>query len=146
MRAVQLGLKQEVLSSSTIWLCLFCHTCTARCPLEIDISRVMESLRLLAAAEGSKPAEKEVKLFHTIFLRLVQRFGRIYEFGLGGLYNLLSRHPGTNAGMLPLMLAKGKLALLPPRARGVSQIRTLFARVEAKKRESMLSGDKVERK
>lgn len=59
MRAIQLGLNEEALGSSTIWLCVFCQTCSARCPAEIDIARVMESLRWLAAAEKSKPTEKE---------------------------------------------------------------------------------------
>ena len=32
MRGVQLGLKDEVLNSRSIWLCLSCSTCSLRCP------------------------------------------------------------------------------------------------------------------
>ena len=48
MRMLQLGLPEmddKVLQSYTIWLCLTCETCYARCPMEIDIPRVMDYLR-----------------------------------------------------------------------------------------------------
>jgi len=56
MRGIQLGLKDEVLGSTTIWLCLSCQTCSVRCPRQIDIARVLESVRQLAIAEKSKTA------------------------------------------------------------------------------------------
>jgi len=90
----------------------------------------MESLRWLAAAEKSKPAEKDVELFHRVFLNLIQRFGRVQELGLGALYNLLSRHPFANMALLPGMLTRGKLSVLPPRVKGVSEVRKLFAKVK----------------
>jgi heterodisulfide reductase subunit C len=135
MRAVQLGLKEEALGSSTIWLCVFCQTCSARCPAEIDIARVMESLRWLAAAEKGKPAEKDIQLFHRAFLNIIQRFGRIQEMGLGVLYNLLGRHPLANMTLLPGMLTRGKLPALPPRVKGVSEVKKLFAKAKAIEKE-----------
>ncbi len=47
MRLVQLGLEEGISNSKTIWLCASCLTCTVRCPKGIDISRVMEALRLI---------------------------------------------------------------------------------------------------
>ncbi|MBE0415831.1 MAG: 4Fe-4S dicluster domain-containing protein [Dehalococcoidia bacterium] len=131
MRAIQLGMKDEVLESSTIWLCLFCQTCYARCPREIDIPRVMESLRLLAATSGKRAAEKDIRLFHRIFLSLVQRWGRVHELTLGALYNLLSGHPLANATLLPRMLTRGKLSLLPPRVKWASEVKKVFDKVKA---------------
>jgi len=112
MRAIQLGLVDEVLDSSMIWLCLSCQTCTARCPCLIDIARVMESLRLIASREG-RAKEKDVALFHRLFLRSVEASGRLWELGLGGFYNLSSGHPLANVGLLPSLLMKGKLEVLP---------------------------------
>jgi len=131
MRGIQLGLKDEVLGSTTIWLCLSCQTCSVRCPRQIDIARVLESVRQLAIAEKSKTAEKDVLLFHRIFLGLVQRFGRAHELSLGVLYNLLSRHLLANAALLANMRTKGKLAILPPRVKGASEVKRLFAKVRA---------------
>ena len=131
MRAIQLGLKDDIIHSSTIWLCVFCQTCSARCPQEIDIARVMESLRNLAIAEKIKPAEKDIQLFHRIFLDLVEHQGRIHEVGLVARYNLLSRHFFSNVKLLPDMMAKGKLAILPPRVKGAEKVKELFDKVKA---------------
>lgn len=131
MRAVQLGLREEALTSSTIWLCLFCQTCSARCPLDIDIARVLESLRLLAVAEGKAPAEKDVALFHRLFLQSMRRWGHAYELALSAQFNLMGRHPFLNLKLLPGMLSRGKLPLLPPRTKGVAQARAIMEKVKA---------------
>ena len=68
IRMIQYGQREKVLRSHAIWLCVSCMTCGVRCPNEIDIARVMESLRWLAAAEKSEPAEKGIELFHRLFL------------------------------------------------------------------------------
>lgn len=47
IRLVQLGLWDDILVSKTIWICASCFTCYARCPRGVDLSRVMEALRLL---------------------------------------------------------------------------------------------------
>jgi heterodisulfide reductase subunit C len=139
MRAVQLGLKEEVLQSSTIWLCVFCQTCSVRCPREIDIARVMESLRILAIAEKGKPAEKDIELFHRLFIAIVERRGRMHELELGARYNLQGRHPLANIGLLLPMLSKGKMPILGPKVKGASEIKKLFA--EARAAEAKLKGE-----
>jgi len=131
MRGIQLGLKQEVLQSSTIWLCVFCQTCSVRCPQEIDIARVMEALRILAIAEKGKPAEKDVELFHRLFIAIVERRGRIHELELGVRYNLQGWHPLANVGLLPSMLAKGKMPILAPKVKASAEIKKLFAAARA---------------
>ncbi len=131
MRSIQFGLIDEILDSSTIWLCLSCQVCSARCPREIDIAKVMEGLRNLALAEKRQAKEKEVALFNSIFLTVILGLDRVYEVGLAALYNLCSGHPLTNIGMLPAMLSRGKLAILPPRIKGAKQIRQIFNRVKA---------------
>lgn len=130
MRALQLGLEEEVLRSNAFWFCISCQTCSARCPREIDIARVMESLRLISTAQKREAAEKNVERFHNFFLSFVRRYGRVYELGLGALYSLSSGSPFANVGMAPGMLSRGKLAILPHRAKGTSEIQKIFARVK----------------
>lgn len=131
MRAIQLGLKEEALASSTIWLCISCETCSARCPANIDIARVMESLRWMAAEEKSKPAVKDIEVFHRVFLGVARRFGRVHELGLAATYNLLTRHLFANTDLVPRMLSRGKVAVLPPRGKGASEARKLYDKVKA---------------
>ena len=48
IRLMQLGLKEDIANSKTIWLCASCITCSVRCPRGVDLARVMEALRVLA--------------------------------------------------------------------------------------------------
>lgn len=128
MRAVQLGLKQHVLSAGSIWLCLQCQVCSARCPMEIDVARVMESLRLLAILERHPGAERDIEVFHQAFLEVVKRHGRVQELELGALYNLRSGHLTANVGLLPRLFSRGKLTVLPRTAECAGEVRRVFER------------------
>lgn len=45
IRFSQLGLKDELLHSKSIWICASCMTCNVRCPKGIKIAEVMEAIR-----------------------------------------------------------------------------------------------------
>jgi heterodisulfide reductase subunit C len=136
MRGIQLGLKDEILDSSAIWLCVSCQTCSVRCPREIDIAKVIESLRQYSLAEGRPPAQREIVVFHKAFLQQVRLFGRLHEVGLGITYNLLSRHLFNNIKRLPALLTRGKLKLIPQRTKGSSEVRRIATRVKELERKS----------
>jgi len=51
IRYAQFGL-DEVLESNSIWICASCQTCYARCPHGVDLSRIMEALRILSQERG----------------------------------------------------------------------------------------------
>jgi heterodisulfide reductase subunit C len=51
IRMAQLGM-EEVLESSTIWICASCLTCATRCPKGVDLPRLMEALRQIALRRG----------------------------------------------------------------------------------------------
>lgn len=55
IRMTQLGLKDRVLKSDTLWLCASCFTCTDRCPQGVEVASVIRVLRNLAAEEGCIP-------------------------------------------------------------------------------------------
>ena len=55
IRMAQLGLKERVLSSDTLWLCAACFTCTDRCPQDVEVASVIRVLRNLAAEKGYIP-------------------------------------------------------------------------------------------
>jgi len=56
IRLTQLGLKEMVLSSDTLWLCASCFTCTDRCPQDVEVASVIRVLRNLAAQQGYVPS------------------------------------------------------------------------------------------
>ena len=55
IRMAQLGLKDRVLKSGTLWLCAACFTCTDHCPQDVKVANVIRLLRNLATEEGEIP-------------------------------------------------------------------------------------------
>jgi len=82
MRAIQLGQKERVLNSKTIWLCAMCETCATRCPHDINITKIMDVLKIMAKNGGIKSQVPSIPLFYQAALRGIRWFGRMYEAGL----------------------------------------------------------------
>jgi len=133
IRMVQLGIKDEVLQSSTIWVCASCETCTTRCPNDIDIAHLMDTLRQAAIAEKITPAQKEILAFHRVFMMTIRFLGRLYEPGMLGALKAWTRT--LNRGEIKLGWKKfkiGKLKIIP-RAVGESrELRAIFAKAKQK--------------
>ena len=130
-RMIQLGQVDELLASRIIWECTSCQTCATRCPQKVDIAALNDALRRLSRARGQADRGSTVPTFNDIFLRTVRRHGRMYEAGLMGSYKLRTRRFLADLEKVPLMLLKGKLALLPPWVRGFWARRRLFRRARA---------------
>jgi len=60
IRYAQLGFKDELLQSKSIWICASCFTCNSRCPNGIKIAEVIEAIRqiLLRKREDHVKVEK----------------------------------------------------------------------------------------
>ena len=57
IRMILLGMKEKVLSSDLIWLCVMCYTCSFHCPQDVKFASVMDVLRKMAVKEGyAKPS------------------------------------------------------------------------------------------
>jgi len=134
LRMAQMGLEDEVLSSSTIWLCAGCETCATRCPKGVALSRVMDACRQLALERGIKPKEPNIAKFHDQFLKEVRRFGRVHELSLTALYKMRTRDFFSDVFAGIQMFLKGKLALIPSLIKGRKEVRGLFS--ESRKREN----------
>jgi heterodisulfide reductase subunit C len=126
MRMIQLGLEDEILRSKTIWICAGCQTCTTRCPNDIDIAHLMDSLRQLSRRSGVPPADEKVVKFHEAFLDSIRRHGRVYELGMMARYKLATLDLVGDAKLAGKMLAKGKLRFLPSGVKGKKEIRRMF--------------------
>lgn len=135
MRLLHYGRLEEVLRSDTIWVCASCETCSTRCPNNIDISRVMDSLRQLSLEKGIKPSLRNFPVFHSAFLSSIRKHGRVHELemavnysrGSAGLKGLLEQ-----AGIGLTMFLKGKIKLLPSRIRGRRQVKDIFRKTGVK--------------
>jgi heterodisulfide reductase subunit C len=113
MRLLQLGLVDVALRSKTIWLCASCETCTTRCPREVDLAAMMDALRNLALREGIRSPERNVTFFNRIFLRLIKRYGRVFEMELIGRFNTGTLNFFKDITKAPKLFFKGRLKLWP---------------------------------
>lgn len=115
IRMIQFGLKDELLKSSAIWLCVNCETCGARCPNGISISAVTDALREMALEEKVAASEKNIPIFHETFLNAVKSGGRVHEATMLVRYKLKSGNLFDDMKMGLELFKRGKMPLLPSR-------------------------------
>ncbi len=128
MHAIQLGLKDVVYNSKTMWLCASCHTCSAHCPQDVDIAEVMDTVKIMMMREKKTPKVPEVLKLSKCFVQNLKWFGRMYEMGLVGMLKLRTGKFTQDMEMGMKMLKKGKFNLLP-RFTGARAVRKIIKRV-----------------
>jgi quinone-modifying oxidoreductase subunit QmoC len=79
---VKNGFKDEVLKSTTIWLCPSCYTCQVRCPAEIKITDVMYALKRKAIAQKVYPRNFKIPVLAREMHRIIAKNGRNSELWL----------------------------------------------------------------
>ena len=134
IKMVQLGLKEDVLSSSSIWICASCYTCTSRCPRGIDIPLVMSSLKN-KAMENKVPAKIPTKpKFHKGFTEIVGKYGRMHEPQLQ-IKLMKKTNPNevlNNMAFGFQMLRKGKVKITPSKIKRTKEIEAIFKGAQKK--------------
>lgn len=132
IKMIQMGKRQEVLNSSTIWLCASCETCVTRCPNDVDIARMMDVLREMAIEEGTGAREANILKFHEAFLSGVKSGGRINEPMMIARYKMTTGDLFSDLKLGLDMFMKGKLALVSPKTKDVASVRKIFERTKNK--------------
>lgn len=134
IRLAQLGQKETVLSSKTIWVCVSCFTCSTRCPKDIDIAGLMDTWREMSLKEELASKEHyQIQAFHRSFLETIRRHGRLYEMELIMRYKLRTFNLFQDVGIAPKMALNGKLKFLPHNIEDRDSIKNIFERTAIKK-------------
>jgi len=126
MRLVQLGLIEEALECSTIWICVGCNTCSIQCPQAIDIPGVMDALRQTALIRKVNISEPDIVHFHDEVLNSIRKYGRTHKLEIMLKYKLMKRDWFGDLDVGLKMLAKRKLDLKPSRVKKVEAVKKLF--------------------
>jgi heterodisulfide reductase subunit C2 len=130
MRMLQSGDEvemDEILRSLSIWLCLTCETCYSRCPMELDIPKVMDYLRQRSLTEGKVHKDaRDIVAFHKSFLNSIESNGRLHEMGLVIDYKLHSGNLLQDITTAPGMFSRGKLHILPEKIKDRKVLSRLF--------------------
>lgn len=139
IRYVQLGFREELLSSKTIWICLSCEMCTAHCPNEVGVAEVIIHLRNTAANSPYPASERELELFYRKFMEELSRFGRINEIWLMGSFNrdlhvlMKKLKEGSLIPEFKLgfeLIRRGRLHFWPKRSRAAKELRRIQDRLK----------------
>ncbi|MBG0860448.1 MAG: 4Fe-4S dicluster domain-containing protein [Bacteroidales bacterium] len=130
MRMLQRGspeFEEKVLRSLSIWVCLTCEMCFARCPMSIDIPKMMDFLRAKALKEKkASPKAKEIVAFHKSFLDSIRYTGRLYEIGLFADYKARTLKILDDMALAPKMMKRGKLNIIPELIKDRSGVASIF--------------------
>lgn len=133
IRMINLGMRDEVLKSDTVWMCASCNTCVTRCPRGVQIPNVMAAVKSIAIKEGIKPAIDVGPMFYESFMASVKMWGRVFEPEMMLRIGVKKGNPVSYLKKdLPLgldMFKKGKLALIPHRG-GASDVKRIVQNIE----------------
>ncbi len=125
------GMREEVLSSNTPWLCVSCYHCVVRCPQQIHITDVMYTLKCMAIEEGMYQSSIAPQFSQT-FMDMVENTGRSFELGLASIH-YLKHFPLRLPSLTPMavgMLTKKRMALMPKRIQQLGQLKAILKRAK----------------
>ena len=126
MRLVIQDRREAALADESIWLCLTCETCSARCPNACDPARIIDAVREMSIEAGVADMPRNVAAFHRAFLEQIRSNGRLHEMGMVMEYKLRSGDLMKDVTNAPGMLSRGKLSFRAERIEGVAEIKRIF--------------------
>ena len=126
VRLAVLGDTDRIIQSKSIWLCLTCHTCGARCPNGIDVPGLLDPIRHGVLRDKRTLTDPKVAIFHKTFMDTVKYFGRVYELFLVGMYKFRTKTFTEDMELGMNMFRKGKLHLLPQKTGNLSEVKKVF--------------------
>ena len=110
------GMREAVLSSNAMWLCLSCYLCTVRCPRGIKPTELMHTLEALAVRRNMNTKRSSTPEMYRGFSDFVYSIGSVPEMGFMTWYYLLT-NPLRAVKMLPEALSLLKHGRLSPKAK-----------------------------
>ncbi len=131
MKKLQMGEEERLLASRTVWLCASCITCSVRCPRGIDIAEVMDSLRRESGKSRLfSPQNLPFPSLNNIFVRNIEKYGRIHEISLIMGRNIRLRQLFRDFQLAPFMVFRKRIPLFPPRVKGKKRLREIFKKMK----------------
>jgi len=130
IKKLQLGAGDELLDSDIVWTCVSCTTCFSRCPMAINMAGIMDALRIMAEQRGAARPAGNMPLMNKLLLGTIKTFGRTYDLGAMALYKAGTSTYMKDMDKFPMILKKGKIALLPPQGADKKTVKRIFNNLE----------------
>ncbi len=129
---IRAGMKDQVLSSNTMWYCMSCYLCSVRCPRGVKITDMMYTLKNLAVQHKSaKPGNRPLAMARS-FVDILNQFGRVHEASMLGLYYMRT-NPITALPLAPVgigLLTHGRLPLMPKSIKNKAQLQAIVKKAK----------------
>ena len=127
---IRAGMRDKVLSSSSMWFCLSCHLCSCRCPRGVKPTELAHALESLATQHGYRVKGTRTPAMYRSFVGSIKANGRVHEFGMMFMFylrtNLLAALKMLPVG-LKLFLHR-RMPLVPKRVEGKADLSRLIQR------------------
>jgi heterodisulfide reductase subunit C len=130
---IRAGMRDEVLSCNTLWLCTSCYSCYVRCPQDIKITDIMYALKRIAIKAGKYPKGSDAQELSKMFTHIVNKYGRNHELELIQRYFLKTK-PFKLLKNMPIglkLFTHGRLPLLPTKIRNISQLQKIIRKAKS---------------
>jgi heterodisulfide reductase subunit C len=130
---VRAGLRDELLSSNSMWFCVSCYTCTVRCPRDIKPADIMHVLEVLATRNHLSTKQNRTPVMYGCFVDSAKGNGRVYELGVM-LKLFLKTNPFSALKLAPMglgLLLHRRLPLKPSRIKGIGELRAILDKARA---------------
>jgi heterodisulfide reductase subunit C len=130
------GMREEVLSSNSMWLCLSCYMCTVRCPRGIVPTYIMHALEHLAMRHRLSSKRTRTPKLYEIFSNTAYSTGHIPRFGCMGRF-YLQVNPFGALKNIPIALSLLRHGRMPIKARrdlkpeSLGQLRAVLDKAKA---------------
>ena len=108
----------EPSADETIWLCLTCETCSARCPNDVDPARVIDAAARDEPAGRRRHGAAPRRRLPPRLPRRDPANGRLHEMGMVMDYKLRTGDLMKDVTNAPAMMRRGKLSLRADRIDG----------------------------
>jgi len=127
---IRAGMRDEVLSSGSMWHCLSCYMCTVRCPRGVKPTELAHALEALADNQGYKVRGTSTPAMYHSFVDSIQSNGRVHEFGMMLKY-YLKTNPLAALKMIRVGLSlfmHGRMPLMPKKIKGKEDLSRMIQR------------------
>jgi len=134
---IRAGMRDKVLSSSSMWFCLSCHLCGCRCPRGVKPTDLAHALESLATQQGYMVKGTPTPAMYRSFVNSIKANGRVHEFGMMLRY-YLTTNPLAALKILPVglkLFRHRRMPLMPKKAKGrddLSRVIQKFKEVRGK--------------
>ncbi|MBA7571714.1 MAG: heterodisulfide reductase [Dehalococcoidia bacterium] len=125
---VRAGLRDELLSSNSMWFCVSCYSCTVRCPRDIKPADIMHALEIIAIRSGKTTPKSNTPIMYRCFVDSARSNGRVYELGMM-IKLFLKTNPFAAFKLAPVgmgLFFHKRLPLKPSRIKGMSGLKAIL--------------------